>query len=74
MKLDQLSSLICRLLFLVAGVTLALGIFEKLANIGGKTITRTYTPERLLEITVAVAVLIMVLLLRQIRERLPRKS
>ena len=72
MDIDKLTSLVCRILFFVAGLSLALGVIEKIVNLNGKTLIRVYTPERLLEITVAVAVLIAVLLLRQIRERLAR--
>ena len=74
MNLDRMVSLVCRVLFLVTSVCLLLAIAEKFANLNGQTLTRSYTPERLLEITIALAVLVIVLLLRQIRERLPRSG
>lgn len=72
MNLDKSLSLVCRLLFLILSISLVLGIVEKAANLNGQTLIRVYTPERLLELAVAAAVIIIVLLLRQIRERLPK--
>jgi len=66
--LDKLMSWACRVFFGLAFLALALGVVEKLARMNGYTVMRTYEPERLLEITVSLAVLAMVLLLRQIRD------
>lgn len=66
----KLTSLACRTLFFIASLTLVLGFVEKLANVMDKTLTRSYSPERLLEITVALIMIVAVLLLRQIREEL----
>jgi hypothetical protein len=68
MNTDKLVSLISRVFFVLAFCVLVLGIVEKLVNLAGYTVTRTYQPERLLEISVSLAVLVMVLLLRQIRD------
>lgn len=68
MDMDKLTSLVNRGLFLIGSLALLLGIVEKFANMADKTLMRGYTPERLLEVTVSVAVLVCALLLRQIRE------
>ncbi len=68
--MDKLVSLVSRVFFVLAFLVLVLGIVEKIANLSGYTLTRTYQPERLLEISVSLAVLVMVLLLRQIRDSL----
>lgn len=68
MNSDKLVSLISRVFFVLAFCVLVLGIVEKLVNLAGYTVTRAYQPERLLEISVSLAVLVMVLLLRQIRD------
>lgn len=74
MELDKMTSLVSRVLFFVGTLALAAGIVEKIANMMDKTITRAYTPERLLEVTVSVAVLVCALLLRQIREELRKRA
>ncbi|MDD5718542.1 MAG: hypothetical protein PHQ53_02515 [Candidatus Krumholzibacteria bacterium] len=66
--IDKLVSLVCRVFFVLAFIVLILGIVEKIANLNGYTLTRVYQPERLLEISISLAVLVMVLLLRQIRD------
>ena len=68
MDIDKMTSMASRLFFVIAVLTLGLGVFEKLANLAGYTFTRGYTPERLLEISVAFALFILVFLVRQIRE------
>jgi hypothetical protein len=70
MMLDRIMSLVCRVFFVLAFGALVLGIVEKIANLAGYTLTRGYQPPRLLEIAVSLAVLVIVLLLRQIREEL----
>jgi hypothetical protein len=74
MEIDKLTSVVSRLLFFVGALALTAGIVEKFANMMDKTITRSYTPERLLEVTVSVAVLVCALLLRQIRQELRKRS
>lgn len=74
MDIDKMTSVVSRVLFFVGSLALVLGILEKVANLLDKTITRGYTPERLLEVTVSVAVLVCALLLRQIREAVRQGS
>lgn len=66
----KLISVASRLFFIIAVLALLTGALEKLANLAGYTVLRIYTPERMLEISVAFAVLLMVVLLRQIRQEL----
>ncbi|MCP4571707.1 MAG: hypothetical protein GY838_05090 [bacterium] len=68
MDIDKITSLVSRVLFGVGALALTMGILEKFANMSGQTLTRGYTPERLLEVTVSVAILVCALLLRQVRE------
>jgi hypothetical protein len=67
---NKMTSLASRIFFGVALLALLFGALEKIVNLAGYTILRVYTPERLLEISVAFAVLVMVVLLRQIRQEL----
>ena len=66
--IDRIMSWTCRVFFGLALLVLVVGIFEKIANMNGYTFTGNYEPERLLEISVSLAVLVMALLLRQIRD------
>jgi preprotein translocase subunit SecY len=70
MTLDKLSSLMSRLCFFGAFVLLILAVIEKVANLSGYTIMRSYAPERLLEVAVMLMVFVIALLLRQVREQL----
>ena len=68
MDIDKMTSLASRVFFVIALLALALGFLEKIANMAGYTITQNYTPGRLLEISVAFALFILVFLVRQIRQ------
>ena len=68
MDIDKLTSLANRVFFAVALLALALAVLEKVANLAGYTVLQNYTPERLLEISVAFAMFILVFLVRQIRQ------
>jgi len=69
MKLDALSSLVSRVFFALAFVCLALGVLEKLVNLGGFTLVgESLSPSRLLEWAVTLLIFVIALLLRQIRE------
>ncbi len=68
MNFDKLSSVFSRVLFLVAIVLLAMAIVEKIVNLNGYTVIKTYDPQRLLELAATMMVFVIALLLRQIRE------
>ena len=70
MSFDKLSSLASRLCFFGAFLLLFLAVVEKIANVAGYTIMRSYNPGRLLEFAVSLMVLVIALLLRQVREAL----
>ncbi len=74
MDIDKITSLVSRILFFVGSLAFVVGILEKFANMADKTLTRGYTPERLLEVTVSVAVLVCALLLRQVRQEMRQRS
>ena len=74
MDIDKMTSLASRAFFVVALLALALGVLEKLANVAGYTITQNYTPGRLLEISVAFSLFILVFLARQIRQDLRARN
>ncbi|MEZ4386056.1 MAG: hypothetical protein R3D98_00480 [Candidatus Krumholzibacteriia bacterium] len=71
---DTFMSWLCRILFGLALVALAAGVAEKVANLAGYTLAGVYEPERLLEISVSLAVLVVALLLRQIRDAVRRPA
>jgi hypothetical protein len=74
MNLEKLYSLISRLFFVSAFVLLALAALERVANLMNLTFLRgTYTAGRLLEFSAILAIFVVVLLLRQIRELLKKK-
>ena len=71
MNMDQISSLLSRTLFGLAFLLLALAVLERLVREFGYTMVGgAFTGGRLLEIATALAVFVIVLLLRQIRESL----
>lgn len=74
MDIDKSTSLASRVFFVIAVLALALGILEKIANLAGYTITQNYTPERLLDISVAFAMFILVFLVRQIRQEMRARN
>ena len=72
--MDKITSIVSRGLFFIGSLAFVLGVLEKIINMMDKTLTRAYTPERLLEVTVSVAILVCALLLRQIREAVRQRS
>lgn len=60
-------SLISRVLFVFAFVLAGLAVWEKLANMMGQTLLRTYTPSRLLELSVVMLLFVIALQLREIK-------
>ena len=66
--MDKLISMASRVLFILAFAVLVLGLIEKFSRMAGSMLTRNWAPDRLLEIAVSLAVVVMVLLMRQVRD------
>jgi hypothetical protein len=74
MNYDKIASLISRVLVLGTFVLIALGVIEYAANAFGYTVIHEkHKPSHLIELGAALAVIVIALLLRQIRDQL-RKS
>jgi hypothetical protein len=73
---DRLNSIVCRVFFGLAFVIVALGALEKVVNLTGYTILRSYsyTPRRLFEFAAILCIIVIALLLRQVREQLKRNK
>jgi hypothetical protein len=75
MNIDQVISVVYRILFAGGFVLLALGALERLSFAFGYTILRgVFSGGRLIEIAAVVLVFVIALLLRQIREELKETS
>jgi hypothetical protein len=73
--MKTLTSLICRVLFLVAFVLAGLAVAEKLASLGGYTILRaSIGAGRLLEVAAITLLFVIALLLREINHALKAKG
>jgi hypothetical protein len=74
--LDRLTSLICRIFFIVAFVMLVIAVWDKIIGYYGFTVSfiGEMGPARLLELAVTLMIFVIGLLLRQIREGLRSKS
>jgi hypothetical protein len=65
--MERLTSIVCRVLFVVAFILAGIAIWEKLANLLGYTFVKVYAPWRLLEFAVVVLLFIIPLQLREIK-------
>ena len=73
MKIDDLSALAVRLFFGVAFVLLALATAEASANRLGYTVLGgSFRPSRILEYAAILLMFVLAIVLRQIRDRLPK--
>ena len=73
--MQQLTSLICRILFVVAFVLAGLAVWERLARFAGYTLLRgAYDPSRLLEYATFALIFVMALQLREIKMELRGKG
>ena len=71
----QITSIVCRLLFAASFILAGLAVWEKLANMMGRTLLReVYAPARLLEISSIALLFVIALLLREIKLSLAGKS
>ena len=67
--MNNMSSIASRLLFALAAVGAFLAIWEKLANLTGRTLVflRGYTPSRLLELTAVALLFVIAMQLRELK-------
>ena len=73
--MQQLSSLICRVLFVLAFVLAGFAVWERVARVFGYTVFRgAYEPWRLLEFSAIVLLFVVALQLREIKVSLRRKG
>ena len=70
MNITAITLLLTRVFFYAALAVLGIGIIELLVNFFGYTILRgSYMPGRLIELSAALMVIVIALLLRQIRDK-----
>ncbi len=75
MNLDNLNSVVSRICFFGGIAFLVLVLLEELINwFGSSLLTRTYQQETLLNVGAVLFVVVIVLLLRQIRDELKRRN
>jgi hypothetical protein len=73
--MQRLTSILCRILFVVAFVLAGLGVWERLARLFGYTVVRGYyEPWRLLEYSAVAILFVMALQLREIKMSLRAKG
>ena len=73
--IDKLTSILSRLFFAVAFALLLIAVLDRVLNIFGWYLTWThYRAGRLFEFSAMLMIFVIVLLLRQIRERLKKPS
>jgi hypothetical protein len=69
--MENLFSLVLRVLFFGAFALLGIALFEQVANLLGQTLLRgSYSSGRLMELSAVLLVFVITLLLRQIRDGL----
>jgi len=66
--IGNLSSVMSRVLFLVAFLLASLAVWEKLLNAFGFTVLRDYAPSRLLEYAAVAVLFVIALQLREMKE------
>ncbi len=75
MNIGNLYKIFARSLFFVALAILAVGFFEMAANLFGYTVLRgAYTTGRLVELSAALLIFVIAVLLRQIRDALTNQG
>ena len=71
--IDKLTSLLSRLFFAVASIVLVIAVIDWILRMGGTTLSFiSYQPGRLFEFAAILMIFVMVLLLRQIREKISK--
>jgi len=75
MNIDVFYKFFARSLFLVALAILALGFVELVANLTGSSVlSGGYTAGRMIEVSAALVIFVIAVLLRQIRDGLTRQG
>ncbi len=75
MNYDKVTSLLSRIFVVAVFALVAVAAIEEIANLSGYTVLHeAYRPGRLLELAAALAVIVIALILRQIRDDLRRKA
>ena len=75
MNLDTLYKFFARALFLIALATLSIAFIEHFTNLfGGSIFGQAYTPGRLVELSAALLLFVVAVLLRQIRDVLKKSD
>jgi hypothetical protein len=75
MNYNSLTSVVLRVFAFGTAATIALGVIEYTANVFGYTVLRQWhTPGRLIEFGAMLAVIVIALLLRQIRDELRKRQ
>ena len=72
--MKQFTSVVSRVLFIGSFVLAGLAVWEKLANIFGYTVLRSYTAGRLLEFAAIALCFVIALQLREIKVSLKEKG
>jgi hypothetical protein len=67
--MNQVLSVVGRILFAGAFLLAGLAVWEKVANLMGLTLVRIYTPARLLDFAVIAVFFVIALELREIRQQ-----
>ncbi|GEM_PF-376501 len=66
--LENLTSLVSRVLFVGAFAAAGLAVWERIINLFGYTVLRGYLPGRLLELSAVAVLFVIALQLREIKE------
>ena len=70
----KVSSILSRVLFLVAFCLAGLAVWERLLNAFGFTLLRGYAPSRLLDFAAVAVLFVVPLQLREIKQRLETRT
>ncbi len=65
--MEQLTSIVCRILFIASFLLAGITVLEKLANLSGYTFMRGYDPWRVLELSGVALLFVIALQLREIK-------
>ncbi len=69
--IDKLTSIVCRVFFVIAFILLIIAIWDKFLRLFGWTLSFVpYQPGRIFELSGILMIFVLALLLRQIREKL----
>ncbi len=72
--MEKLISLVSRILFIGSFILAGIAVWEKLANIFGYTVLRSYAPGRLLEFAAIALFFVIALQMREVKVSLREKG